>query len=108
MFAEAFDTWNADGTEYFIDTENPASDNVCNGTWVSTDVHNYKLKHVSWTFDENGVVNGTAIFHDTVQLSDDGNSFAGKEDVFLYDLDGNLVDEFLGDVLDAKRIEVDF
>lgn len=108
LFAEAFDTWNADGTEYFIDNENPATDNVCNGTWVGGDSRTYKLKHVSWTFDDNGVVNGMAVFHDKVQLSEDGNSFNGTEDVYLYDLDGHLVVEFLGDVLQAQRIEVDF
>jgi len=103
-----FDTWNSDGNEFFIDNTNPADDNVCQGVWVQISVNTYKLKHLSFTFDDNGNQNGTAIFHDVVTLSADGNSFTGTENVYVYDLGGNLVGEYLGDQLQATRIRVDF
>jgi len=107
-FASYFDTWNADGNEFFIDNENPADDNVCQGTWVQTNINSYKLKHVSFTFDDSGNQNGTAVFHDVVTVSADGNSFTGTENVYLYDLGGNLVAQYIGDQLQATRIKVDF
>lgn len=107
-YDQYFDTWHADGNEMFIDNTNPAADNVCQGIWKQVAVNRYKLKHVSWTFDETGTVNGTAIFHDIVQLSADGNSFAGSENVYLYDLNGNLVGEYDGDVLQGTRITMNF
>lgn len=107
-FASYFDTWNADGNEFFIDNENPAEDNVCQGTWVQTSVNSYKLKHVSFTFDDSGNQNGTAIFHDVVTVSADGNSFTGTENVYIYDLGGNLVAQYIGDQLQATRVKVDF
>jgi len=103
-----FDTWHADGNEMFIDDTNPAADNVCQGIWKQTSTHTFKLKHVSWTFDDTGAVNGTAIFHDVVKMSPDGKSFKGTENVYVYDLNGNLIAEYVGDVLEATRITVDF
>jgi hypothetical protein len=108
VFDQYFDTWNADGNEFFIDNTNPAADNVCQGIWKQVSVNAFKLKHVSWTFDSTGTVNGTAIFHDVVQVSADGNSFTGTENVLIYDLNGVLVAEYDGDVLQATRITVDF
>ena len=107
-FAAYFDTWNSDGNEFFIDNGNPADDNVCQGTWVQTSINSYKLKHVSFTFDDSGNQNGTAIFHDVITISTDGNSYTGTEDVYIYDLGGNLVAQYIGDQLQATRIKVDF
>ena len=116
---EYFDTWVSDGNEFFIDATNPAADNVCQGTWLqfagSSDSSTrtderliYKLKHVSWTFDSSGNLNGSAVFHDVIELSTDAQTFTGVENVYLYDLDGTLIDEFLGDSLKGTRIHVDF
>jgi len=105
---ETFDTWHADGNELFIDATNPAFDNVCQGIWKQVSATTMKLKHISWIFDDNGNVSGTAVFHDWVTLSADGNSFNGTENVYVYDLDGNLIGEYDGDVLQATRITVDF
>ena len=103
-----FDSWHADGNELFIDASPLALDNVCQGIWKQVGPRSYKLKHVSWTFDTDGNTTGTAIFHDVIHLWRDGQSFTGTEDVFLYDLDNNLVNSFLGDDLKATRIKVDF
>ncbi len=103
-----FDSWHADGNELFIDATPPALDNVCQGIWKQVGRRTYKLKHVSWTFDQNGNNTGTAIFHDVVHISRDGQSFTGTEDVYLFDLNNNPVASFLGDELKATRITVDF
>lgn len=107
-FYSYFDTWNSDGNEFFIDNTNPAEDNVCQGVWVQTSVNVYKLKHISFTFDDSGNQNGTAVFHDVVTVSADGNSFTGTENVYVYDLNGDLIGQYLGDQLQATRISVDF
>jgi len=103
-----FDTWNSDGNEFFIDNTDPAEDNVCQGVWVQNSANIYKLKHISFTFDNAGNQNGTAVFHDVVTISADGNSFTGTENIYVYDLGGNLIGEYLGDQLQATRINVDF
>ncbi len=108
VFDQYFDSWHADGNELFVDDTSPAADNVCQGIWQQVSTNTFKLKHVSWTFDGTGAVNGTAIFHDVVQVSADGNSFTGTENVYVYDLNGNLIAEYDGDNLQASRIRVDF
>jgi hypothetical protein len=117
LIDEYFDTWNSDGNEFFIDATDPIEGNVCQGTWLQiappsaiqpARSRTYKLKHVAWGFDKQGDLQYLALFHDTITLSTDGKSFTGTEDVYIYDLDGHLVNEYLGDVLHARRITVDF
>jgi hypothetical protein len=108
LYDEYFDTWHSDGNELFIDATNPALDNVCQGLWKQMSPLTYKLKHVSWNFDPSGNPVGWADFHAVVQMSKDGNSFTGTEDVYIYDLNGNQVDKFEGGVLQATRIKIDF
>jgi hypothetical protein len=103
-----FDTWHADGNELFIDATNPIEDNVCQGIWTAASANTYKLKHMSWYFDDSGNLQGWAVFHDVIQLGADNNSFTGTEDVLVYDLNGNLIGEYDGDNLQATRVTVDF
>ncbi len=88
------DSWHADGNELFIDATNPAADNVCQGIWTATNGTTYKLKHMSWYFDDMGNVQGYVVFHDVVQLGSDKNTFSGSENVYVYDLKGNLQAEY--------------
>jgi len=116
LIDEYFDTWNSDGNELFIDATDPIEDNVCQGIWApapfaggqSTPSRTYKLKHVAWGFDDTGTLQYRAVFHDIITLSADGKSFTGTEDVYVYDLEGNLTSQYLGDVLQATRITIDF
>ncbi len=103
-----FDTWHADGNELFIDGTNPAEDNVCQGIWTAATPNTYKLKHMAWYFDDGGNLLGYVVFHDVIQMGTDNNSFTGTEDIFVYDLNGNLIGEYDGDNLQATRISVDF
>jgi len=108
LIDEYFDTWHSDGNELFIDATNPAADNVCQGIWVPAGSLTFKLKHMSWYFDDSGNVLGYVVFQDLVTLAGDGNSWHGSENVYVYDMDGNLQGEYLGDELHATRITVDF
>jgi len=115
LIDEYFDTWVSDGNEFFIDGTNPIEGNVCQGTWIPAGLtfsqpassRTFKLKHVAWGFDDQGNLQYRAIFHDTITMSADGQSFTGTENVYLYYLDGST-EEYLGDTLHGKRISVDF
>ncbi len=102
----AFDAWHADGTEVLNDFTNPINGNVCLGAWQQTGNRAYKLKHPSWYFDASGNLLGTVVIHEDVHLSSDGNSFNGTYTDDVYDLSGNLLEEFSGHVK-ATRIQVD-
>ena len=119
LIDEYFDTWMGDGNEFFIDATDPVEENVCQGTWLqapptfgqsapSAPYRTYKLKHVAWGFDDTGTLQYRAVFRDTITLSVDGKNFTGTEDVYIYDLEGNLTAQYLGDSLQATRITVDF
>jgi hypothetical protein len=100
-----FDTFNADGNEMIVDISPPVSDNVCNGVWTQTGTFTYSLYHISWTFDLNGNLTGTAVFKETYTLSRDGNSFTGSGNAQLFDNDGKLVQDFGTAQISATRIK---
>jgi hypothetical protein len=104
---EAYEQFFSDGLELMIDTSAPATDNVCNGVWVQAGPGSFKLKHVSFTFDASGNLQGTAIFRTTVAVDAKGNSFQGSTEIRVYDLSGNLVYNAKGPVK-GTRITVDF
>jgi hypothetical protein len=104
---EGFDLWNSDGTEVLNDDPAPATGNVCLGVYVRSSRATYKLKHPSWTFDNAGNVNGTAIIREQVTVAAGGNSYAGTYTIDIYDLSNNLLAHFAGPIA-AQRITVDF
>ena len=85
---QGFDTFNADGNEMIVDISPPVLDNVCTGVWAQTGTLSYILYHISWLFDMNGNLTGTAVFKETMTLSRDGNSFTGTGTVEAFDNDG--------------------
>ena len=100
-----FDTYNADGNEMIVDISPPVTDNVCNGVWAQTGAFTYTLYHISWTFDMNGNLSGTAVFKETYTLSRDGNSFTGSGTAQLFDNNGNLVQDFGTAQISGTRIK---
>lgn len=102
---EGFDLWHADGTEVLNDTPPPASGNVCLGTWVQSGT-TYNLKHLSWSFDENGNLNGMFIIREHVTLDSSGASYTGTYTIDGYDLTGNPNFSQDGEVV-GERITVD-
>lgn len=103
---QAFDAWHGDGTETLVDTPPPSSGNVCIGVWAQTGILTYKLNHPSWTFDNNGNLNGTAVIKETVTLDANGNSFSGSFTVDVFDLNGKTLQHTAGTVT-GQRITVD-
>ena len=99
----AFDTWHSDGTELLNDYTDPINGNVCMGAWSQADGVTFKLKHPSWYFDGSGNLLGTEIIHETVQVSQDGNHYAGSYRIDVYDTQGSLQATF-GGTLQASRI----
>lgn len=104
---EAFDQWNSDGTEVLNDNPSPLLGNVCLGVYIRSGPGTYKLKHPSWTYDNAGNLNGTAIIREHITVASSGNSYSGTFTVDLYDLDGNHLGQLSGTVT-GQRITVDF
>jgi hypothetical protein len=100
---QAFEVFHSDNTEMMVDTAPPASDNVCVGVWAGTSRLTYKLNHPSWTFDDQGNLNGTATIKVNLALSPAGTTFAGTFTVDVFDLHGNNLEHLTGTV-SAKRI----
>ena len=104
---QGFDQWNGDGTEILNDDPAPSTGNVCLGVFVRSGSATFKLKHPSWTFDNNGNVNGTAIIREKVTVAADGKSYSGTYRIDFFDLSNNPTGEFTG-TIKAQRITVDF
>ena len=103
---QAYEVFHSDGTEMMVDTSAPASDNVCVGVWAQVDGLEFKLNHVSWTFDDQGNLNGTATIALDVTLDANSNIFTGSFTVDVYDLKGAVLEHLIGTVA-AKRVTVD-
>lgn len=103
---QAFDAWHGDGTETLVDTPPPSTGNVCLGVWAQTGVLTYKLNHPSWTFDNNGNLNGTAVIKETVTLDANGHAYSGTFTVDVFDLSGKSLSRVVGTVT-GQRILVD-
>lgn len=103
---QGFDLWSSDGTEVLNDTPPPATGNVCVGVWIKTAETTFKLKHVSWTFDAGGNLNGTAIIRETVTLGSGADSYQGPFTVDVFDLSGKNLMHFDGTVT-GFRVKVD-
>ena len=104
---EAFEQFFGDGNELMIDTTPPALDNVCNGVWVQTGALVYKVKHPSFTFDDQGNVTGTVIIRSVITLDRSAQTFTGTQTVDVFDNSGKLVDHFDGITLKGTRIKPD-
>ena len=102
---QGFDAWHSDGLEVLNDTPPPATRNVCLGTYT-LNKGVFKLLHPSWTFDDTGTLNGTAIIRERVTVDPSGNSFHGTYTLDFFDLSGNNLSHFTGQVT-AQRIMVD-
>jgi len=106
---ERFDNWFDDHNEVFVDQSPPPTGNVCNGTWVQTGSHEFKLLHKAWVFDStNTIVIATVAIRDAITLSENKESFSGTETFTEYDLNGNVLGTFGPFDLQGTRLKVDF
>jgi hypothetical protein len=104
--SEAYQLWNAGGTEVHNPNVDPRSGNVCLGVWKHAPHGAFKLTHRVWSYDTNGNFMGTIHLSETVTLSHDGNAHSGSFTLDFFDPSGNFQFEVAGDVT-GERISVE-
>jgi hypothetical protein len=88
--------WHSDGLEWEFADIPTFSGDVCMGVW-SGHGRKVSLYHTGWTFDSNGLPNGTMVLTHEDKVAKDGESFSGTFDLKFFDSDGNLVNEVSGE-----------
>ncbi|MFI5224514.1 MAG: hypothetical protein ACHQX3_09805 [Nitrospirales bacterium] len=103
---EAYQLWNAGGTEVHNPNVDPRSGNVCLGVWRHAAHGAFKLAHRVWSYDSDGNFMGTIHLSETLTLGPDGNTHSGSFILDFYDPSGNFQFEVPGNVK-GERISVD-
>ncbi|PYX32024.1 MAG: hypothetical protein DMG80_08850 [Acidobacteria bacterium] len=103
---EAFQLWNAGGTEVHNPNVDPRSGNVCLGVWRHAKNNAFKLAHRVWSYDANGNFMGTIHLSETLTLGNNGQTHSGTFTLDFFDPSGNFQFEVPGNVI-AERISVD-
>ena len=103
---EAYQLWNAGGTEIHNPNVDPRSGNVCLGVWKHASHGTYKLAHRVWNYDANGNFMGTIHLSETLTVGDGGNTQSGSFTLDFYDPSGNFQFEVAGNVT-GERISVE-
>lgn len=106
VIQDAYQLWNAGGTEVHNPNVDPRGGNVCLGVWTRANGGTYKLAHRVWNYDTTGDFLGTIHLSEKVILSQDGNSHSGSFKLDFYDPSGKFLTEVDGDVT-GKRISVE-
>jgi len=103
---EAYQLWNAGGTEVHNPNVDPRAGNVCLGVWKRAGHGTYKLAHRVWNYDTSGNFMGTINLSETVILGTGGDSHSGSFTLDFYDPSGNFLMELAGSVT-GQRISVE-
>lgn len=103
---EAYQLWNAGGTEVHNPNVDPRAGNVCLGVWSHAPHGAFKLTHRVWNYDTNGNFLGTIHLSETVTLGQGGSTHSGSFTLDFYDPSGNFVTEVAGSVT-GERIPVE-
>lgn len=106
---EGFQQWHAGGTETMVDNGvPPAFGNVCVGVWKQSGPRTFKLRHVTFNWDEHGKSTGTFQVLITVRLNASGNGYSGTYSADSFDLQGNVIPELHAEGrLRGLRLSVD-
>ena len=102
---EAYQLWNAGGTEVHNPNVDPRTGNVCLGVWKQAS-GTYTLAHRVWNYDANGNFMGTIRLSETLTLGHSGNTHSGSFKLDFYDPNGKFLMEVKGRVT-GKRTSVD-
>ncbi len=102
---EAFQIWNAGGTEVHNPNVDPRGGSVCLGAWKEAEHRSFKLTHRVWSYDVSGNFLGTINLSETLILSNKGNTHTGSFKLDFYDPFGNFLQEVPGSV-SGERISV--
>jgi hypothetical protein len=65
------------------------------GSWKVIDAHHVSRNHLGWLYDS-GTLSGFFNETETDELSKDGNSYSGTNELKLYDLSGNMLADLTG------------
>jgi hypothetical protein len=103
---EAYQLWNAGGTEVHNPNVDPRGGSVCLGVWKHAPHGAFKLAHRVWNYDTNGNFLGTIHLSETVTVGDGGNTHSGSFALDFYDPSGNFLMEVAGSVT-GDRISVE-
>ena len=99
---EAFQIWNAGGTEVHNPNVDPRTGNVCLGAWKEAAPRTFKLTHRVWFYDTNGNFQGTGNLAETLTLGDRGNTHSGSFTLDIFDPFGNPVASVPGTVVGER------
>ncbi len=102
---EAYQLWNAGGTEVHNPNVDPRAGNVCLGVWTKSG-QTYTLAHRVWNYDTSGDFLGTIHLSETLTLVNSGNTQRGSFELDFYDPTGHFVNKVTGNVT-GKRISVE-
>jgi hypothetical protein len=106
VIQDAYQLWNAGGTEVHNPNVDPRAGNVCLGVWKRGGHGIYTLAHRVWNYDTNGNFLGTIKLSETVTLGKGGDSHSGSFTLDFYDPSGNFLMELAGSVT-GQRISVE-
>ena len=102
---EAYQLWNAGGTEVHNPNVDPRTGNVCLGVWKQAS-GTYTLAHRVWNYDASGNFMGTIHLSETLTLRGGGQTHTGSFTLDFYDPSGNFQFEVAGTVT-GERISVE-
>jgi hypothetical protein len=101
---EAFQIWNAGGTEVHNPKVDPRSGSLCLGTWLQSR-NIFKLNHRVWLYDPNGNFQGIGFLTESITIGNEGATQSGTFTLTIYDPNGNQVASIPGTVV-GERITV--
>ncbi len=94
---EAYQIWNAGGTEVHNPNVDPRAGSVCLGVWKYQAVTGtYKLVHRVWNYDTNGNFMGTINLTEKISVGKGGYTHSGTFTLDFYDPTGAFVTEVSG------------
>ena len=103
---EAYQLWNAGGTEVHNPNVDPRGGSVCLGVWKHASHGAYKLAHRVWSYDTSGNFMGTIHLSETLTLGQGGQTHSGSFTLDFYDPSGTFQFEVAGSVT-GERISVE-
>jgi hypothetical protein len=107
IIQDAYQLWNAGGTEVHNPNVDPRGGNVCLGVWTRTPGTNtYTLAHRVWNYDTTGDWLGTINLSETITVGKGGDTHSGTFTLDFYDTTGTFITEVDGTVT-GTRISVE-
>jgi len=99
VIQEAYQIWNAGGTEAHNPNVDPRGGDVCLGAWKpGATPGTYKLAHRVWNYDINGNFMGTINLSEKLTVGPNGNGHTGSFTSDFYDPTGKFLTGVTGTV----------